>query len=450
MRAENLNQLHEFLQGSPQRNHFLLAAGVHEVTGTLQIGCDGFQLEGECLGVDVRTILKRGRMPDGSLFTGPLVRGKGISNLALRNLIVDGSRFEDTPRGRIDHRHPQTQDRGSPLFTCALDCPAPRAYFPENCYTPFEADLLFMGCSRLTIQGVSFHNPIKFAIGLGDDTRGAVLSDLHIINAGNGGIWCGLASLSNRPALPLPVSIARQRPQEISIRNCLVENCGASGIYLEAAQVSIDCCTLKGNHGDFPFNHDGGQLEIDYKSENVEVQSCSILGAPSLRRTVMIHDPVSKSWKPQRRILRSVGIEAFGRNLRFFNNRIEGNSHEGMHFNGASGVLIGGPDTQIRGNHTSASAFHELQREPQQNISITTLAAYHALNAVAGDFLIEGIQCENGIMFWSDGSVRDLSIDGIVIRHCDLRGVSGSGIVIGRNASGRSLQGSGWRIEHNI
>jgi hypothetical protein len=449
MRVENLAQLHPCLLDPSPGKHLILEAGVHEINRTLQITCNDLHLEGERTGGRTQTILKRGRLGDGTLFAGPLIKGEGASGLVLSNLIINGSRFEETPQGPVDHRHPLTQARESSLFACARACAPPLAYHPENFYTSFETDLLFLESSRITIQDVSFHNPIKFGIGLGDGTRQALLDTLHIVNGGDGGIWGGLASLTTRLALPLPSAIAQKRPQEISIRNCLIENCGASGIYLEAAQVKIDACTLRGNHGDFPFNHDGGQLEIDYKSEDIEVQNCSILNAPSLARTIISYNPIEDAWQPRSQILRAVGIEAFGAKMRFFDNRIERNSHEGIHFNGASQVWITGTKTQIRANHTAHHLFPELGPDPQQNISITTQAAYRDLNAVARGFLIEGIQCENGIMFWSDGSVPDLTVDEVTVRGCNLRGSAGSGVIISQNAAGGSIEGRGWLIEGN-
>ena len=449
MRVESLAQLRHCLLDASAGKQLILAAGVHEVDRTLQITCNDLHLAGELAGGCTQTILRRGKLGDGTLFAGPLVKGEGASGLVVRNLIINGSRFEETPQGLVDRRHPLTQAKESPLFTCAHACAPPLAYQPENFHTPFETDLLFLASSRITIQDVSFHNPIKFGIGLGDGTRQAILDTLHIVNGGDGGIWCGLVSLTTRLPLPLPNAIAQKRPQEISIRNCLIENCGASGIYLEAARVKIDSCTLRGNHGGFPFNHDGGQLEIDYKSEDIAVQECSILNAPSLARTIMTYNPIENAWEPRSQILRTVGIEAFGGKLRFFNNRIERNSHEGIHFNGASQVWIAGTKTQIRANHTAHSLFPVLGPDPQQNISITMQAGYRDLNAVARGFLIEGIQCENGIMFWSDGSVPDLTVDEVTIRDCNLRGSAGSGVVIGKNAAGGSIEGRGWQIKGN-
>ncbi len=450
VKVQNLAYLQDLILNPPSDRRLILAAGVHEVDHTLEISGADVQIEGERSGVRLLTILKRGRTPDGSLFQGPLIRGRNLCGLSLSSFIINGLRFEETERGLKDNRHPLTPERNTPLFPSAVETSIPAAYQRESFYTPFETDLLFTESSGVTVRDVTCNNPIKFGLGFGDEMSEVAIDGVRVFRGGNGGIWCGLTSLSDRPTLPLDAAIASRRPHEIRIRDSVVEDCGASGIYLEAARVEIHGCTLAGNHCDYPFNEEGGQIEIDYKADDVEVRECTISNAPCLRRSLMVFDDERREWQQQVRLLRAVGIEAFGQNLRFIDNIIERNSHEGIHLNGANRVCISGGNTCLRGNHTAQTEFPELVGEPLQNVSVTTLEGQRALGAIAGDLRIEGIRCENGIMFWSDGSIPDLTIDHVIVRNCDLRGHPEGGLHIGRSASGQSIRGTGWKIEKNL
>lgn len=451
MKVESLEQLQWCLQSPSAEKKWVLKAGIHEVRQTLLLTRPDVEICGECRNGSILTVLRRGRLPDGSLFSGAIIQGEGVRDLYLHDILVDGCRWEKSDRGMTDHRHPVTVDKSSRAYLQATPNRGDRWEFTEeDHYTPFETDLLFFGSEHIALQSMVFRDPIKFAVGFGDGVRGAVVEDVEIHNGGEGGLWCGLALLDVTVPLPLPEYGKRKLPREISLRHCRVENCGGPGVYLDAAAVTMEDCLLQGNHSDFPHNHDGGQLEITYRSEDVLVRDCAILNAPSLRRTHCAPGRQSCQAEGRARILRAVGIEAFGRRLRFEDNRLEGNSHEGLLLNGASDVRIYGSRTHIASNHTAAELFPELREEPRQNISVTTLAAQAALGAVAGDIAVEGIRCENGLMFWSDGSVPDLHFHGITVRDCDLRGKAGSGLFVGNNAAGRSLRGEGWLVESNL
>jgi hypothetical protein len=190
---------------------------------------------------------------------------------------------------------------------------------------------------------------------------------------------------------------------------------------------------LERNHRDFPYNSDGGQVEIDYKADDITVESCAILAGPSLERS--------------KRIFRCVGIEAYGSHLLLKNNRIEDNSHEGIHLDGARYVTICGNRTMIANNHTAGRLYPSLGRDPVQNISITTSAELAQLNVFAAGIRIEGITCEHGALVWTNGSVERLRIDGLIVTRCQFPGATGDGIVVGRNADGSSIRGAEWKIE---
>src|SRR5215467_7536293 len=116
MNALTLNDLESFLDSSSLGNCCTLSAGVHEVTRTIVVKRGNLCIEGECQGSQKRTILKRGRTDDGSLLTGPLIQGNGVSNLVITSLIINGMRFADSHDGIVDLRHPLGVAPDSPLF----------------------------------------------------------------------------------------------------------------------------------------------------------------------------------------------------------------------------------------------------------------------------------------------------------------------------------------------
>jgi hypothetical protein len=450
MKALTLTDLESFLDSPSLGNCCTLAAGVYEVTRTIAVKRRNIRIEGECQGIQKKTILKRGRTDDGSLFTGPLIQGKGVSDVVITSLIINGMRFADSHDGTVDLRHPLGVAPDSPLFCCGRVLSPPDAFVQSNFSTPFEADLFFSDTRRLSVQNLDLHNPIKFGIALGNGTHEVNVEDLYICRGGDGGVWCGLILAEACTSLPLPKAIEQQRPRNILFRNCTFEGCGAAGLFLEASHVTIESCVFRGNHRDFPYNCDGGQIEIDYKSDFIVIDSCSVLEGPSLLRDIATWLSDAKRTDLQQRLLRVVGIEACGSSLLFKDNRIEGHSHEGIHLNGARQVRICGNRTVIGGNHSAWPQYSEIRHEPRQNISVTTTAELKKRNAIAEHICIEEIRCENGIIFWSDGSEPALNIDNVTVRDSDLRGTPGSGIVVCNNLDGTSVRGANWSLSGNV
>jgi hypothetical protein len=449
MKAASLEELRHFLSSPSSGEVCTLTAGIYDICIPVEINRPAIRIAGESPGGRKQTILRRGRTPRGGLYSGPLIRGINISEIEIADLIIEGMRFENGSSGVVDHRHPLSAEPDSPLFTCARPGQSSEVFGESHFATPFEADLFFSNSHRIALHNLELNNPIKFGIALGEAVREVEMERLHISRGGDGGVWCGFSSLAGRPLLPLSKELKERQPQGVHLHNCRIEECGAAGLYLEAAEVAISSCIFSGNHRDFPYNCDGGQIEIDYKADSITIDSCSILDGPSLCRKTVPTPPLVQPEDQRTTLFRTVGIEACGRRLFFKNNHLEGNSHEGIHFNGARHVRICGSNTRIKDNHKAAHGNNTLACEPRQNISITTSAEYWNLNARAENFRIEEILCENGIIFWSDGSVPELRLDHVAIQNCDLRGKEGRGIVICDNQAQRSLQGVNWDVSGN-
>lgn len=375
-----------------------------------------------------------------------MIRGNGVSDISITSLIVEGMRFGGGPDYKVDHRHPLGVGPSSPLYCCARLLRGPDAFLQSNFLTPFEADLSFSDTKRIELQDLNLDNPIKFGIALGDRVQDVEVRRVTVCGGGDGGAWCGLHSGSSETRLPLPETIAGRRPRSVRFRDCRFADCGAAGVFLEASGVTLQSCEFEGNHRDFPYNHDGGQIEIDYKSDSITVESCKVMKGISLVRGI-VRGESGADTKTQ--LLRVVGIEAYGSRLLFKDNRIEGQSHEGIHLNGARDVRICGRRTVIAGNQLAWTQYPELQQEPRQNISVTTTESFRKRNCIAEHICMERIRCENGVIFWSDGSEPGFKIDHVVVRNCDLRGHAGSGIVICGNSDGTPVNGANWSVSGN-
>jgi hypothetical protein len=368
-----------------------LAGGTHVIDSPLIIGRSNIEIRGEVHDGRNLSILQRGEVDEGELFSGPLITGAGVSEVIIHNLGMNGIH------------------RAAPSH--------------------FEADVLLLNAGNIVISNLILNHPVRHGIAIGPRSHDITINRVTVRGAGNYGIWAG-AALTDRPVLPLADDVSRALPANLRLDECHFEDCGSAALYLEAAHVVVRACTLKRNHCDFPFDSDGGQLEIDYKSHDITVDSCAIIDGPAVERG--------------QRLFRCVGIEAYGSHLVFRNNRIEGNSHEGIHLNAASHVTIDGNDTIIANNHTARRQYASVRNDPIQNISITTTSDFAVVNALAADLQVEDITCENGILVWTNGSVEGLRIDGLKIRNCSFPGISGDGVIVGKNADGTSLRGEGW------
>jgi hypothetical protein len=427
-----------------------LDAGVYEVTRQLAIGRDGFRLRGGGGEGGRQAILRRGRLEDGALFPGPLLRIAGCGDVVVSGIRFEGRRFEGEGARAVDHRHPLDPDRTSARFPCGAVRAPPACYDPANFGSAFEADILVGDCNGVELHDLVLEAPIVIGIAIGPGAHDIQLRATTIRKAGQFGLWIG-AALPTRPMLPLGEADAARLPLRVRVEDCAIADCGAAGASMEGRDIAFRRTAFRGNHRDFPFNDAGGQVVIDYKSEVIRLEGCTIRGESSLRRMVAQRDAMTGAIAMRPESFGAVGIEASGSNLAFTDCVIEGMAREAMHFDGAHGVRIDGAATRLEGNHLAARRGEEpWVRGPRFGIAITTSSGQRDLGAIAGDFRVEGIRCEGGILVWSDGSVPGLRIDGIHLVGADLRAgpdTAPGGLVAGLDAAGHSLQGRDWTLE---
>ena len=426
---------------------YVLDPGIHEVTRTLAIGRDGVRLGGDPAG---RSILRRGRLADGALFTGPLLSIAGCRGVSVSGITFEGNRFEGDGPQAIDHRHPLDADRTSPRFPCGAVLAPPACYEPANFGSPFQADILATDCSGVELHDLVLEAPVVIGIAIGPGAHDIRMRATTIQKAGQFGLWIG-GALPTRPVLPRRDADAARLPCRVRVDDCAIADCGAAGASIEGRGIAFQRTTFSGNHRDFPFNDAGGQVVIDYKSDDVRLVGCTIRGESSLRRMVAHVDSDTGQTTMRAESFGAVGIEASGSQLAFTDCVIEGMAREAMHFDGARGVRIDGAATRLEGNHLAARRGEEpWVRGPRSGIAITTSSGQRDVGAMAADYRFDGIRCEGGILVWSDGSVPGLRIDGIHVVGADLRGgadTAPGGLVVGLDADGRSLRGRGWTLE---
>lgn len=428
-------------------NAFQLVAGVHHVTATIVVERADVTITGHCK----RTVLKRGKLPDGSLFAGTLLSIAGASGVQLRNLEVDGSRFESTADGTLDHRHPLTADRAAPQFTCASRLPEPDCYDPVHFGSSIEAEILITQASDILLASIAVHNCVTIGVAVGPGSSRIRLERLDVAWAGQMGIWVG-GAFHQREPLPLTPELEARLPRGVVISQTRVSHSGASGVFVEGRDIAVEHTRFVGNHCDFPFDETGGQLVIDYKTDHMRVESCVFEGKSFVQRRVARLDAASGRLVHEHRRLGAVAIEASGSHLKFIDTVVTGSAREALHINGARHVVVEGGRTHFAGNHRAARHFFPLRfllrpREAVQNISITTTSEMAHLGAMAGDIRVSGVRCEDGITVWSDGSVPGLRVDGLRVEASNLAGCRRrGGVAVGINADGSSVQGAGWLV----
>ncbi len=412
-----------------------LCEGVHDLTEPLILSGEAPALIGESR---ASVVVRRGRKPDGALYEGPLILLENARNATLSDLTIQGSRFRRQGGGFIDERHPLTPDRTSPKFLCGTGLPEP-ACFDHQSYRPFcDPDIVIRNATDVALSRLDCLDAIGLAIAIGQGSSRVRLSECRIDRAGDYGVWIGAGPSPPDARLPLPAPFIAILPKIITLDDTLVERCGAAGIYVEGCDVRLVGTRLLGNCCDAPYDDEGGQLTVDYKTDGLVLDKCEIVGGPAFVR--MRSDG-------SRVLLGAMGVEACGNNMQFRDTLIEGNGREGIQFMGARAVRVAGR-TRIFNNNLAQFRHSGFSGNPQrQNVSITTPALFASLNAVANDFAFEDTYCENGIVVWSDGSVPDLTLDALQVARCDLTGPDGSGVSIGVNSSGRSLRGANWKIE---
>ena len=425
---------------------FDLDPGVHDVTAPLVIRHVGVELRGAAGDV----VLRRGRHADGTLFDGPLLSIAGCSAVRLSNLVIDGRRFETRAGRTVDNRHPLDADPASAEFACGSVLPSPQCHDPLHYGSSIAADVLVGDATKVIVDDLLVRDPITIGIAIGPGSHDIRMHRVTVLRAGQFGLWIG-AALPVRPPLPLPAEMGARLPSGVLAEDCAIERSGAAGISIEGRDVELRRTTLRDNHCDFPFNDNGGQLVIDYKSDGVRLDACTITGESALERSVFRADVSGGRLVGHVESFAAVGIEASGTGLSFVDTVISGVAREAIHFDGARGVLLSGGGTRLTGNHLAARRGVEPWcNGPRHNITITNSAAQLALGAKSGDIRIEDIHCEDGILVWSDGSVPGLRIDGLRLRGNALGpGPDGGtgGVAIGLDRDGQSLRGADWRLD---
>lgn len=361
--------------------------------------------------------------------------------MTLKNLTINGRRFEEAQDARIDHRHPIDADPMSADFACQKDIAPPTRYQLDNFVAACEADLLILESSEIRLHSIELRNSITIGVAIGPGCRAICLDQIAVSHAGQIGVWMG-AALGRQPPRPLIGSDLERLPAQVRISDSTIESCGASGLAIEGTGIRVSRTIFQNNHCDFPFNENGGQIVIDYKASDVVLDECMLVGGGLVSRPVF----VQSGWPHQehQRIenFASVGIEASGSDLVFKNLVVRNSPREAIHIDGAHRVRIEGGNSSLENNHVAAAAgIYPWSEGPRHNISITTSEMQRALGCEAADIQIVDIRCEDGVLLWSDGSIRGLQIPRVSIVRSDLAGKHSEGLTVGLNAEGRSLLG---------
>jgi hypothetical protein len=379
------------------------------------------------------THLKRGKTADGKLYQGPLIIGANITNAELKNLIIDGSRFEEVNNIIIDHRHPLESDRNGSWFPLTRT-PADLNNHNHGDYgTLFDADVICSSASKLTYKNIQFKNSIKIGLGLGIHCCKIEIKDCRFEHAGDIGLWIG--SNLGLPPLPLNELQKQQQPSNIRVERCIFLQTGASATHIDGQSISFLYCDFLENHCDFPYNESGGQIAIDYKSSDILIKGCVINNGPWLERNISLTPHNS-----QKKYLGACGIELAGENIQLIDNEIAGNATEAIHINGASNVWFAGTKTKIYNNQ-------QLIRTKKLNgaledIAITSSYQFSELNATTKDIYINNINIENGIIIWSDHTIPDLKIHQMIICNNSSTLHRKLPVKIQNNKAGKSLLGN--------
>lgn len=420
-------------QGATRR----LSAGRHELLAPLHVSGEHLELIGTHEAGRITTWLARGVRPDGSLYDGPLIQVDHASQVRIRHIGIDGGRFSGERNNPRDARHPLTADRRSPQFPCARVLPEPDCYdrgaFASSC----EADVLIRDASDVELLGLVVRNSIRIGVAVGARSSRVLLRQCEVARAGDYGIWVGAGLEPEDRRLPLDPAFEAILPQWIRIEDSQIERCGSAGVYLEGRDLHLERTRLVSNCYDAPYDDEGGQLTIDYKTRGLTVRDCAIVAGGEVVRS----GPGGGE-----NLLGAFGVEACGEDLHFEDTLIEGNAREGVQILGGRGIRFSGR-TRIVNNHLAQHRHPGFPGHRQrQNLSITTTSPYAAVNAIADDIELDGVTCENGLMVWSDGSLPDLVLDRLRVVDCDLTGPDHEGVVAGDNHRGGSLRGPRWRI----
>jgi hypothetical protein len=308
-------------------------------------------------------------------------------------------------------------------------------------------DITIMMSSGIVLKNVEVRNAVRIGVAVSRECSDVRFERVDVRRSGDYGVWMGTGS-PETPPLPLPPSILSMLPSGVVFTDCFFEGCGGSAVHIEGMKVSFSDTLFLGNHCDFPYDDEGGQIVIDYKAKNIYFDSCIVMAGTQVERRSYAQDLGTGQWSLVTRLLGAVGIEASGTDLKFHNMVIAGNSREAIQLIGASDVRISGARSRLFGNNLARQRYpqYAIDGGAITNVSITTLPSLSAVNSFSRDIAFCGGICENGVAVWSNGAVPCLKIDGIKVQNCDMSGALHSGVWIGSNPDGSSLEGEGWSL----
>lgn len=414
---------------------YVLGPGILEVKEPIRISGDEVHLRGTCVEGRSVTTLRRSASTNGELYQGHLFEISGAQNVLLSDLVIDGNRFPEMNGQQIDRRHPLDSDRSSPLFLSAQFLDAPACFEAEARRSSFSSDFSLNNAVNIRLENITSKNAIGIALAIGPGCRNIELRNFIVSASGDYGIWIG-SGLPEGVVLPVPPEHLARLPRDIVLEDCLIERCGAAGLYLEALNVAVTNTTFLQNHWDAPYDDESGQVVIDYKAVTTVFSGCHIIsGGVLLRRAIETNG--------ENRMLGTFGIEASGKDLTLKDCIISGNPREGIQLMGARDVKIIGR-SRIIGNQQATGQSIDEQR-PMQNVSVTTTAELRRVNALAGNLTLNGLRCENGVIIWPHPSAQDIRFDGLTVHECDLSGPESTGICVA-DSGGSSLRGQNWQV----
>ena len=428
----------EIGMNGPDSSHRRLPPGIHEIFEPFRLSGPAPVLSGQRENGEIVTRVRRGRMPDGSLYTGHLILIEDAVSPVLRDLIVEGCRFSTAMGVRLDARHPLNPDRTAPDFMCASVLSEPDCYAHSNFASSFAADISVRSCEGGEIRDVWCDAPVRIGIAIGYDVSNFRLGTCRISGAGDYGIWIGFGGPLKDTRLPLDPVYRAHLPVNIALEDVTIERCGAAGLFTEAINVDVLRCRFLENCHDAPYDDEGGQVTADYKSDGLHIRDSVIVGAPAFVRR-----------RPGGRtvLLGAFGIEACGANLLVQNTIVEGNSREGIQIVGARNVALK-HGVRIFNNHLAQIRWPEYPgHKARANISITTTRGLADVGATAADISLDGVRCENGLAVWSDGEVPKIRLNGLTVKRSELGGPDHQGLYVGLDLQGDSLAGERWEVE---
>jgi hypothetical protein len=282
----------------------------------------------------------------------PLMKVKaGIHNVIIRDFVFDGSR---NATDLAELHLPESQRRFDKPYRCLLD--------NSGIFIELDAG----EATNITISA-DFENSIWVASTLGS------ASTVRYSRFKNGRM-AAVYSASN----------------DISIVNSEFDSHGVGPVSVRGDRAQIRGNRFWNNHSEFSYGESGGTIFIEPDTDDVVVannymdgyQAVGYLNAPAGVFGCIVPPPASG-------MLRNAGVEAYGTNIRLYNNRMINHSGSGAYFTGVSNVRVDGqndagcptcPLTAVQNNNASGVSFNAYPGYPNNtNITINQLTSQNNL-----------------------------------------------------------------------